>query len=168
MPGAPRSEKSFFGLHLYLAGKYCKNPKVPGAQLSVNPAWEITRFVGLTIYCIFFNNNLPLPRQFLCNKILLKRNSYSKGNANWTNFELRGPGSLCRICTPITDCFRDKTIISKKNIRMDWYLLLKYCRWQCALLPPAWAKSLTKFYPKMQDFKRALDLNCTQKENWTT
>ena len=25
---------------------------------------------------------------------------------------------------------------------------------------PAWAKSLTKFNPKMQDFKRVLDLNC--------
>ena len=29
-----------------------------------------------------------------------------------------------------------------------------------ALLPPTWAKSFTKFNPKMQDFKRVLDLNC--------
>ena len=28
------------------------------------------------------------------------------------------------------------------------------------LLPPIWAKSRTKFNPKMQDFKRVLDLNC--------
>ena len=72
----------FFGLHLYLAGKYCKNLKVPGAQLNVNPARAITWFVGATIYRTFFNNiSLPF-RQFLCNKILLKKISYSKGNAH--------------------------------------------------------------------------------------
>ena len=27
---------------------------------------------------------------------------------------------------------------------------------------------LAKFKPKMQDFKRVLDLNCKQKEDWTT
>ena len=37
VPGAPRSDKTFFGLHLDLAGNYCENPKVPGAQLNVNP-----------------------------------------------------------------------------------------------------------------------------------
>ena len=31
-------------------------------------------------------------------------------------------------------------------------------------VPPTWAKSLTKFNPKMQDFKRVLDLNCKKKE----
>ena len=35
---------------------------------------------------------------------------------------------------------------------------------QCTLLPPTWAKSLTKFNSKMQDFKRALDLNSKQKK----
>ena len=69
------------------------------------------------------------------------------------NFELRGPGPPGRICTPITGCFYDKIIISKENIRPDCYLLRKYCRRHCTLLPPAWAKSLTKFNPKMQDFK---------------
>ena len=80
-------------------------------------------------------------------------------------FELRGPGPRGRICTPITGCFHDKTIISEKNLRVGYYLLLKYCRRQCALLPPNWAKSLTKFNPKMIDFKRVLDLNCKQKKN---
>ena len=75
-------------------------------------------------------------------------------------FELRGPGP---ICTLTTGCFHDKTIISKKKIRVDSYLQLKYCRRQCTLLPPTWAKSLTKFNSKMQDFKRILDLNCKQK-----
>ena len=74
-------------------------------------------------------------------------------------FELRGPGPPGHTCTPITGCFHDK-IISKENIRLDLYLLRKYCRRQCTLLPPTCAKSLTKFNPKMQDFKRALDLNC--------
>ena len=33
---------------------------------------------------------------------------------------------------------------------------------------PTWAKSLTKFNPKMQNFIRVLDLNCEQKENRIT
>ena len=52
----------FSGLHLYLAGKYCENPKVTGAQLDVNPARAKTWFVGVTIYCTFFDNNSPPPR----------------------------------------------------------------------------------------------------------
>ena len=77
--------------------------------------------------------------------------------------ELKEPEPLGRICTPITGCFHEKTIISKENNRLVCYLLLKYCRRQCSLLPPTWAKSLTKFNPNMQDFKRVLDLNCKQK-----
>ena len=77
--------------------------------------------------------------------------------------ELKRPGPPGRICTPISGCFHDKTIISKENIRLDCCLLLKNCWKQCALLPPTWAKSLTKFNPNMQDFKRVLELNCKQK-----
>ena len=80
------------------------------------------------------------------------------------NIELRGPGSLSRKSTPITGCFHDKTIISKENFRVDCCLLLKYCRRQCALLPLTWTKSLTKFNPKTQDFKRVLNLNSKQKD----
>ena len=80
-------------------------------------------------------------------------------------FELRGPGPPGPICTPITGCFHHKTIISKEDIRLDCYLLLKYCRKQCILLPPTSTNSLTKFNPKMQDFKRVLDLNSKQKED---
>ena len=65
-----------------LAGKYCKNPKVLGAQLNVNPALVITWFVGVTIYCTFFNNNSPPPLQFLCNKNTFEKINYSKGNAH--------------------------------------------------------------------------------------
>ena len=64
-------------------------------------------------------------------------------------FELRGPGPPGRICTLITGCFHDKTIISKENNRLGFYLLLKYCRKQHTLLLPTWAKSLLKFNPKM-------------------
>ena len=85
VPGTTCSYKTFFGLHLYLAGRYCKHLKVPGAQLNVNPARAITLLVGVTFYCIFFNNNSPPPRQFLCN-LLLKKIGYSKGNAHSTKF----------------------------------------------------------------------------------
>ena len=55
---------------------------------------------------------------------------------------LRGPVPPGHIYTPITGCFHNKALISKENIRLDWYLVLKYCRRQCTLLPPTWAKSL--------------------------
>ena len=80
-------------------------------------------------------------------------------------FELSGPGPPGRLRTPIIGCFHDKTIISKENFLVDCYLLLKYCRRQCTLFPPTWTKSLTKFNPKMQDFKRVLNLNCKQKKD---
>ena len=70
-------------------------------------------------------------------------------------FELRGPGLPGRTCTSLIGYFQDKTITSQENIRVDYYLPQKYCRRQCNLLPLTWAKSLTKFNPKMQDFKRA-------------
>ena len=165
MLDAPRTYKTYFGLHLYLAEKYCKNPKVPGAQLNVNPARAITWLVGETIYCIYFNNASPLPRQFLCNKILLKKLATVRGMLIEQNFELKGPEPPGCMCTPIKGCFQDKTIISKENFQVNCYLLLKYCRRQCTLLLRTCAKSLTKFNPKMQDFKRVLDFNCKQKQD---
>ena len=59
-------------------------------------------------------------------------------------FQLRGPGPPGRTCTPITGSLHDKTKILKENLRgNNYYLLLKYCRRQCALLTPTWTKSLT-------------------------
>ena len=81
------------------------------------------------------------------------------------NFELIGPGLPGHICTPITGCFLDKTIISKENFRVNCYLLLKYSKRRCTLLAPTWVKSLTKFNPKMQDFKRVSDLSSKQKKD---
>ena len=63
-------------------------------------------------------------------------------------FELRGPGLPGRLCTPIAGCFYDKTIISKKNIRQDCYLLLKFCRRQCTLLPLPGPNQLQNLTPK--------------------
>ena len=59
--------------------------------------------------------------------------------------ELKGPGPLGRTCTPITGYFHYKTIISEENLRVGYYLLLKYCRKQCTSLPPTLAKPLTNF-----------------------
>ena len=78
-------------------------------------------------------------------------------------FKLRGPGSLSHICTPATGYFYDKTKICKENYRMDCYLLQKCCTRQRSLLSLTWAKSLTKFNHKMQDFKRVLNLGLTCK-----
>ena len=68
--------------------------------------------------------------------------------------ELRGL-LVVRICTPTTDYFHHKTKIFKANLRVDYYLLIKCCTRQKTLLAPTWAKSLTKFNLKMQDFKHA-------------
>ena len=68
-------------------------------------------------------------------------------------FEFRGLVSLGRVCTPATGYFYDKTKISKENLRVDYYLLLKYCSRQCTLLSHTRAKLRTKFNTKMQDFK---------------
>ena len=57
--------------------------------------------------------------------------------------QLRGPGPPGGTCTPITSYFHDKTKISKENLRVDYYLLLKCGKRQCTLLPPNWTKSLT-------------------------
>ena len=70
-----------------------------------------------------------------------------------SKFECRGLVPISRINTPAIGYFYDKTKISKENIRVDYYLLLKYCSRQCALLSPTWVKSLTKFNTIMQGFK---------------
>ena len=71
---------------------------------------------------------------------------------------MREPGTPGRTCTPTAGYFRDKTKISKKNFGMDYYLLLNYCTRQCIVFSPTWAKTLTKFNSKMQDFKTGFGL----------
>ena len=66
-------------------------------------------------------------------------------------FELREQGPLGGTCTPKLVILMTTQKFLKGDLRVDYYLMLKYCR-QCILLPPIWAKSLTKFDTKMQDF----------------
>ena len=163
MPGALRLDKTFFDLHLYLVGKFCKNSKVPGAQLNVNRARAITWFGGVAIYCTFFNNNSLPPRQFLCNKALLKKKATVRGMLIEQIFELRRPRSLGRRCTFITVCFHDKTIISKENIRLDCYLLLKYCRRQMCFTSPYLGQITYKTLPQNATFKKFFGLKLQAK-----
>ena len=64
-------------------------------------------------------------------------------NEQLTGFKLRAPGPPGRTYAPKTDQFHDKAKIFEENIRVDYYLLLKYCRRQYTLLPPTWTKSPT-------------------------
>ena len=75
-------------------------------------------------------------------------------------FELRGLGSLVvhvllKLVSFVTKQKSPRQIFEELLITAE-----KYCRRQCTLLPLIWAKSLTKFNPKMQDFKGVLDLAC--------
>ena len=74
------------------------------------------------------------------------------------SFELElmgtGPPGGRPTCTPTTGYFCDKTKISEKNLRVDYYLLLKFYTRQCILLSLTWAKSLTNVNPKVQGFKQ--------------
>ena len=72
-------------------------------------------------------------------------------------FELRGPGPLAVHVLLQLVIFRTKKSL-KENLRVDSYLLLKYWTKQSTLLSPTWAESLTNFNPKLQNFKRVLDL----------
>ena len=56
--------------------------------------------------------------------------------------KLMGPGPPGRTCTLINGYFHDKTKISKENLRIDYYLLLKCSTKQCTLLPSTRTKSL--------------------------
>ena len=47
---APRSDgKTFFGLHLYLAGTCCKNPHIARGPVQCKSGLGITRLVSVTI-----------------------------------------------------------------------------------------------------------------------
>ena len=68
-------------------------------------------------------------------------------------FELRGPRPPGLRCTPTTGYFLDKTKISKKNLLAHYYqayLLLKYSRRQCTLLPLPKRNQLQNLTPKFK------------------
>ena len=93
---------------------------MPGTELNVNPVRVITWFEDITIYSTFFNNNSPPPRQFLCNKILLKKISYTYLIEQI--FELRGPGLAVYVLLYLI-VFMTKQKSLKENFRLDCYLL---------------------------------------------
>ena len=51
-------------------------------------------------------------------------------------FQLRELGPPGRTWVSITGQFHDKTKTSKENLRVNYYLLLKYCTRQCTVFPP--------------------------------
>ena len=79
-------------------------------------------------------------------------------NEQIIEFALRGAWVSCPYMYSYNWLIHDKTKISKENLRVEYYL--QEAVHQCTILPPTGAKSLTKFNPKMQDFKRDMDLNC--------
>ena len=73
-------------------------------------------------------------------------------------FQLRWPGAPR--CTCASQLLISMTKQKHQRKILGYHLLLKYCWSQYTLFPPTWAKSITKFNTKVQDFKRILDLNC--------
>ena len=69
-------------------------------------------------------------------------------------FELRGPGLPGRKCNPKTRYFYDKTKISKENLWVNYYLLLKILQKALSLLSFPRNKSITNLSRKC--FKREL------------
>ena len=78
--------KTFYGLHLYLAERCCKNLQSAKGPTPCKSGPAITWLVGVTIYCTIFQwqfINSPPPRQFLRSKYLKKK--LAMENADWTN-----------------------------------------------------------------------------------
>ena len=146
---------------LYLAGRCCEN-----LQSARSPA-QCKSGPG--------NNMVSRRDQLLLNVSLTihlhlvgftRQNAFEKktspGNAHWTNYWIWIEGGLAPwpyVC-PTTGYFHDKTKISKENLRMDLLFTAKILLEAMYLTFLTWTKSLTKFNPKMQNFKRVLDLNC--------
>ena len=91
VPGDPRAYKTFFSLHLRLAGKYCENPKVPKSRFNVNPARAITWLVGIGVARIF-DWGKPKP-QLTCNDVIrnFKREIFC-GGKDIVEWEIRSRG----------------------------------------------------------------------------
>ena len=68
-------------------------------------------------------------------------------------FKWKGPGPPGGTCTPTTGYFHDKIGICKKNHRLSYYLLLKYCSSQCTLLSLPGPNHLQNLAPKCKILK---------------
>ena len=136
---------------------------MPGAQHNVNPALAITWLVGVTIYCTFFNNNSPPPRQFLCNKILLKKLAAVREMLIQPYFELRGPWP------PWVFMYSYDWFFSWQNNNLEGksssglLFTTKILQEAMYFTSPFVGQITCKLNPKMQDVRRVLDVNCKQK-----
>ena len=77
-------------------------------------------------------------------------------------FELRGRGPPGRTCTPRTGDFHDKTKISKKNLRLNYHVLLNILQKAMHLA------SLSPEPRQLQNLSKkclGLNVNCEQKED---
>ena len=169
MPGSPHLDKTFFWSSPIFGRKILQKSQsaIGSTQCKSGPGNNMVCRHSHLLYRFSITIHLHLA-SFYATKYFWKKLATVRGMLIEQNFELREPEPPGRTCTPIAGCFDDKTIISRENFRVDCYSPLKYCWRQCSLLPPTWAKSLTKFNPQIQDFKRVLDLNCKQKKDWTT
>ena len=140
------NRKILFILHLYLAERCCENlQRARGlARCKFGPA--ITWLVDVTIYCTVFQkqfNISPPTSPVFTHKILFFKISHGKCWLNESlNFNWGGVGPLANMYS-YHWLFSWQNKISKENLRVDYYLLLKCCQRQCTLLPPTWTKSHT-------------------------
>ena len=75
-------------------------------------------------------------------------------------FELREPGPPGSTCTTTTRYFHDKTKVSLKKSSKRSIFIVKILQEAMYLISLYQGQISNKIYPKMQDFKRVLDLNC--------
>ena len=145
----------FFGLHLYLARRCCENLQSARgpARCNSGPGNNMITLVSRRDHLLYhFSIAIHL---HLSNYYATKYfwNKLAKGNVRWTNYwiSIEGAWAPWQCMCSTTGYFHEKTKISEENIRVDYYLLLKYCRRQCPKILSTWAKSVTKFNLKMQD-----------------
>ena len=127
--GAPIwNRKIFFDLQVYITKRRCENLQSARGLARCKSGPAITWLVDVTIYCTIFQKQFSIspPTSPVCrHKILFKKISRGK---SWLNESLNfnwGAWASWRKCTPIASYFHDKTKISKENLRVDYYLLLK-------------------------------------------
>ena len=80
-PGTLRSGKTFFWFSPVFGKKILQKSQIARCPTQCKSGPGNSMVLGVAIHDTFFNDNSPPPRQFLCGKIVLKKISYTKGNA---------------------------------------------------------------------------------------
>ena len=140
------NRKAFFGLHLYLAERCCENLLSARGPARCKSGLAITWLVDVTIYCTIFQkqfSNSPPTSPVFTHKIFKKK--LAMENADWTNHWtlIEGAWAPWPNMYSYNWLFSWQNKISKENLPVDYYLLLKCCKRVCTLLPPTWTKSVT-------------------------